>query len=120
MDTIDWSSLRHAYGSAGDVPGWMRDLYSSDPEQAHKAMDEFFGKALHQGSVSSAAVAAVPFLAHAAVHGVYKRASVLAALAGIGGPEAEPEFEDEVWGCARVATEVTGRPARPCRQHCAS
>ncbi|MFH8386740.1 HEAT repeat domain-containing protein [Kitasatospora sp. NPDC018058] len=108
LDTVDWPSLRHAYGNADDVPGWIRDLYSGDPEQAHKAMYEFFGKALHQGSVSSAAVAAVPFLAHAAVHGVHERASVLAALAGTGGPEAEPEFEDEVQGCMRVAEEVAG------------
>ncbi|MFJ9846786.1 HEAT repeat domain-containing protein [Kitasatospora sp. NPDC101155] len=101
MDTIDWSSLRHAYGSAGDVPGWILDLYSSDPDQAHKTMDEFFGEALHQGSLSSAAVTAVPFLAHAAVHGVHKRASVLAALAGTGDPQVRRNT-------VRVARRATG------------
>ncbi|GHF86845.1 hypothetical protein GCM10018790_75430 [Kitasatospora xanthocidica] len=60
--------------------------------------------------MSSAAVAAVPFLAHAAVHTVHERASLLAALAGCGGTGAtpEPEFDDEVRGCAQVAAEVGG------------
>lgn len=108
LHTIDWPSLGHAYGDGGDVPGWIRALYSNDRSEADKALSAFFGRALHQGSVSSAAVEAVPFLAHAAVHTRHERAGLLAALAGCGGTEAEPEYDDEVRGCARVAAEVAG------------
>ncbi|MFF4922469.1 hypothetical protein ACFY4B_17980 [Kitasatospora sp. NPDC001261] len=108
LHTIDWPSLGHFFGDGRDVPGWIRALYSDDGHLADRALSEFFGRALHQGSVSSAAVAAVPFLAHAAVHARHERADVLAALAGCGGTEAEPVHEDEVRGCARVAAEVAG------------
>ncbi|MFE7531717.1 hypothetical protein ACFU7Y_39360 [Kitasatospora sp. NPDC057542] len=108
LDTIDWPSLGQAYGNGSDVPGWIRALYSDDRDQARTAVFEFFSRALHQGSVSSAAVAAVPFLAHAAMHTIHEWVAVLAALAGCGGTEAEPEYDDEVQGCARIAAEVTG------------
>ncbi|MFJ6382637.1 hypothetical protein ACIQI7_21865 [Kitasatospora sp. NPDC092039] len=108
LHTIDWPSLEHAYGEGSDVPGWVRALYSDDRRQADKALSEFFGRALHQGSVSSVAVAAVPFLAHAAAHTRHERADLLAALAGCGGSGAEPEYDDEVRGCAGVAAEVAG------------
>ncbi|MEV7188747.1 HEAT repeat domain-containing protein [Kitasatospora sp. NPDC093102] len=108
LDTIDWPSLGHACGNGSDVPGWIRALYSDDRDQAHTAVVEFFGRALDEGSVSSAAVAAVPFLAHAAMHTLHEREAVLAALAGCGGTGAEPAYDDEVQGCARIAAEVTG------------
>ncbi|MFD0403723.1 hypothetical protein [Kitasatospora sp. NPDC127116] len=108
LHTIDWPSLGHAYGDGSDVPGWIQALYSDDQHLADKALSAFFGRALHQGSVSSAAVAAVPFLAHAAAHSRHERADLLAALAGCGGTEAEPEYDDEVQGCTRIAAEVAG------------
>ena len=30
LDSIDWASLKHAYGSAADVPDLIRALASSD------------------------------------------------------------------------------------------
>ncbi|GGM26415.1 hypothetical protein GCM10010129_83630 [Streptomyces fumigatiscleroticus] len=108
LDTIDWPSLYHAYGDGSDVPDWIRALYSDDADRVDKVLDELFNSVLHQGSVYPATVAAVPFLAHAAVHTVHGRAHVLALLAGAGGHGPEPQPGDEEEGCAQVGAEVPG------------
>lgn len=62
LDGIPWSSLRHAYGSAADVPQVLRDCSSSDPGLANEAVDSLFGSIWHQGTVYEATPHAVPFL----------------------------------------------------------
>ncbi|MFD0072632.1 hypothetical protein ACFVIY_09360 [Streptomyces sp. NPDC127166] len=66
LDDIDWASHEHAYGSAADVPGLLRALYR--PADADDAAATLSMNVHHQGGwVSSAAVAALPFLVRAAV-----------------------------------------------------
>ncbi len=60
LDDIDWGSLSHAYGEAGDVPEIIRSLLS--PDAAEDAAYELYGNIWHQGTVYSATAAAVPFL----------------------------------------------------------
>ncbi|MGN6506944.1 MAG: hypothetical protein ACTHM6_15420 [Tepidisphaeraceae bacterium] len=62
IDSIDWASLRHAYGSAADVPGLLRALASPDEVKRKNAIYELFGNIWHQGTVYPATAAAVPFL----------------------------------------------------------
>ncbi|MGW2016799.1 HEAT repeat domain-containing protein [Streptomyces sp. NPDC001927] len=62
LDSIDWASLEHAYGPADDVPGWLRGMVSPDPDVRKEAFSDFYGKALHQGSVYPSTVASLPFL----------------------------------------------------------
>ncbi|MET7751146.1 hypothetical protein [Micromonospora sp. NPDC005367] len=62
LDGIDWASLTHAYGSAEDVPGLIRDLRSSDAEVRSAAMYELYGNIYHQGTRYEATAYAVPFL----------------------------------------------------------
>ncbi|MET8907822.1 hypothetical protein [Micromonospora sp. NPDC004551] len=62
LESIDWASLTHAYGSAEDVPGLIRDLRSSDAEVRGAAMHELYGNIYHQGTRYEASAHAVPFL----------------------------------------------------------
>src|SRR5688572_7894632 len=62
IDSIDWASLNHAYGSAEDVPGLLRQLTSDDDEKRQEAIYELFGNIWHQGTVYPATAVAVPFL----------------------------------------------------------
>lgn len=62
LDDIDWAGLQHAYGSAADVPGQLRQLRSDDAEQRSKARGELYGNIFHQGSRYEASAHAVPFL----------------------------------------------------------
>ncbi|MDZ7617237.1 MAG: PBS lyase, partial [Patescibacteria group bacterium] len=62
LDTVDWASLRHAYGEATDVPGLLSALLSPDPKLREEATCELFGNIWHQGTVYPASAAAVPFL----------------------------------------------------------
>ncbi|KAF4422235.1 hypothetical protein F53441_14292 [Fusarium austroafricanum] len=62
LESIDWSKLAHAYGPADDVPQFLRDLRSSDPEVYGAAYEECWSTIYHQGSRYSASEAAVPFL----------------------------------------------------------
>jgi hypothetical protein len=62
IDSIDWASLGHAYGSAQDVPALIRALASSDEDRRKQALYELYGNIWHQGTVYPATAAAVPFL----------------------------------------------------------
>ncbi|MEX3105716.1 hypothetical protein [Streptomyces sp. ST1020] len=86
IDEVDWTSLRHAHGDAGDVPGWLRALASEQRGEREAALDALYGAALHEGGVYDATLAAVPFLlAVAAREGGGDRAGVLELLSSIGG-----------------------------------
>jgi hypothetical protein len=39
IDEVDWASLRHAYGSAEDVPPLLRGLASADAVERETALD---------------------------------------------------------------------------------
>lgn len=82
LDSIGWAALTHAYGPATDTPDLLRGLASDDAETVAEAKYELAGSILHQGSVYTATVAAVPFLARLAASGV-QTVSVLELLCGI-------------------------------------
>jgi hypothetical protein len=62
MAAVPWSQLEHAYGEASNVPHLL-----SATRRARQATDdavaELFHTIWHQGTVYSATVAAVPFIA---------------------------------------------------------
>ena len=67
LDEIDWAGLEHAYGPAGDVPGLIRALASTEPDERERARHALYGNVFHQGSRYEATAYAVPFLARLAV-----------------------------------------------------
>ncbi|CAL9641744.1 hypothetical protein SUDANB176_06366 [Streptomyces sp. enrichment culture] len=69
LDEVDWAGLEHAYGSAADVPGRLRDLCGDDETARGKALSGLFTSIFHQGSRYEASPHAVPFLARIAVAG---------------------------------------------------
>ncbi|MEU6878856.1 HEAT repeat domain-containing protein [Streptomyces sp. NPDC046712] len=84
-DSIDWSSMGHAYGPAGDVPVWLREMASADPDVREKAFRSFYGAAHHQGHVYPCTAASLPFLfALADDPATPDRASVIELLISIG------------------------------------
>nr|WSY56824.1 HEAT repeat domain-containing protein [Streptomyces sp. NBC_00886] len=85
IDEVGWASLRHAYGSAEDVPGLLRGLASTDPAERATALDAMYGAVHHQGIVYDATLACVPFLfALAACEEVAERGGLVDLLVGIG------------------------------------
>ncbi|MBX9395263.1 hypothetical protein K4749_17080 [Streptomyces sp. TRM72054] len=58
--TLDWSRLKHAYGSASDLPRLFDEI--GDPELADEAWEELWASLYHQGSVYTASFAALPVL----------------------------------------------------------
>jgi hypothetical protein len=55
----DWSALRHAYGSASDVPGLLAQLA---PDPKSNVWHDLWSCLCHQGTVYSASFAALPIL----------------------------------------------------------
>ncbi|MFC9754706.1 HEAT repeat domain-containing protein [Streptomyces sp. NPDC056921] len=85
LESTDWASFGHAYGPANDVPGWLRNMVSPDPEIRREAFGNFYGAVLHQGSVYSSTVASLPFLfAMADDPATPDRGEVVALLLSIG------------------------------------
>ncbi|MEU6787320.1 hypothetical protein ABZ912_49725 [Nonomuraea angiospora] len=85
LDEIGWGRMRHAYGSAAEVPGLLRDLIDPDPAVRESALDGIYGAVHHQGDVYPCTVAAIPFLVRIAERpDLPGRAGVVELLAGVG------------------------------------
>ena len=85
IDEVDWASLRHAYGSAEDVPVLLRGLASADPVERASALDGMYGAVHHQGMVYDSTLACLPFLLALAVEeGVAERGDLVELLVSIG------------------------------------
>ncbi|WP_239096963.1 HEAT repeat domain-containing protein [Asanoa ferruginea] len=74
LDAIAWGELSHAYGSAHDTPGMLRQAGSENSEVASEAISYLRGSIFHQGTVYPATVTAVPFLAELAAGAADRRA----------------------------------------------
>ncbi len=99
LDAIDWAALRHAYGSAGDVPESLRDTVAADPETRRAAWADLGGSIIHQGSRYSATAAAVPFLLE------------------IAADPAVPQRENALWFLMVAATGDIERLVQPFESH---
>ena len=85
IDSVDWESMGHAYGPAGDVPGWLTGMASPDPGVRDEAFSHFYSAAHHQGDVYPCTAASLPFLFElAGSPGIPDRASVIELLLNIG------------------------------------
>jgi hypothetical protein len=89
LEAVNWAALGHAYGSAEDVPEWLRALRSPDPEVRQWAHEDW--NIVHQGTRYSATAPAVPFLVElATAPDTHDRAWLvnLLAYAAVGNEEA--------------------------------
>ncbi|MGW3352400.1 hypothetical protein ACWDA3_54695 [Nonomuraea rubra] len=103
LDEVRWSRMRHAYGSAGDVPELLRGLAHPDPAVRETALDGMYAAVHHQGDIYPCTIAAIPFLLRLAAHpGLPGRPEVVRLLAGIGSAE-DP---DELTGAYRKANQA--------------
>lgn len=62
LDSINWRKLKHAYGSASDVPKQIRALTSQDPKIRKDTIWSLCGNIFHQGTRYQATPYAIPFL----------------------------------------------------------
>ncbi|MCI0334958.1 MAG: HEAT repeat domain-containing protein [Planctomycetes bacterium] len=62
LSSVDWSSVKHAYGPATDVPDQIRALASQDAKTRENARWNLYGNIFHQGTRYEATPHAVPFL----------------------------------------------------------
>ncbi|WP_030651113.1 MULTISPECIES: PBS lyase [Streptomyces] len=107
IDEVDWASLRHAHGSAEDVPGWLRALASPDTVERATALDGLYDAVHHEGRAYEATPACVPFLfALAACEEVPDRGCIVELLVGIGGERAEGAEAGERAGAENAAREA--------------
>lgn len=84
LRSIEWGSLRHAYGVARDLPDLVRRRASADPAQAREASRQLWDTIWHQGTVYEATAPIVPILALlAATPRTIDRADLILLLAAI-------------------------------------
>lgn len=106
LDGPAWGALDHAYGPADDIPEVIRAAASSSADAAEAAVDELFGSIFHQGTVYSASVAAVPFIAELAVAPKVHHRSLLVYLLGAMADPAEAYGTEVAEVRAAVTAEV--------------
>ncbi|WP_345704134.1 HEAT repeat domain-containing protein [Kitasatospora paranensis] len=105
LDAHPWADVSHAYGPAEDLPDLLRAL-AEGGEDAEEAISELYSCILHQGTVYSASVDAVPYLARIAAAAGPGTAEVLRLLGGL----AESDDEWEIAPGAVRAAVVTRIP----------
>ncbi|MFF7972587.1 HEAT repeat domain-containing protein [Streptomyces sp. NPDC007905] len=111
IDEVDWASLRHAYGSAEDVPGWLRGLASADAAERQTALDGMYGAVHHQGNVYDSTLACVPFLCSlAAREAVPDRGCIVELLVSIGAESGDARAREAVGADAEVFVSLLGDP----------
>ncbi|MEU0402745.1 hypothetical protein ABZ318_21375 [Streptomyces sp. NPDC006197] len=104
VDAVDWSELKHNYGSAEEIPVLLRRCAGPDSDDAEDASSELLNLLFHQGGwICSAASAALPFMLRlAATPQVPSRCAMLelvAMLAAEAG-RVEARFLDPGWASA--------------------
>lgn len=62
IDAINWSTVKHRYGFATDVPGWLRALRSPSRSSRNSAYKKLEDNLIHQGTAYEASVLSVPYL----------------------------------------------------------
>src|SRR5579864_9279067 len=62
LNSIDWTMLTHAYGSAADIPKLLHATITDDFDQFGEAYGELINTINHQGTVYQATSYTVPFL----------------------------------------------------------
>lgn len=78
---LDWTTLKHAYGNAADIPPLLAQL---TPDSKTTVWDELWSRLCHQGTVYSASFAALPALLQVAEQwNPRDRAQVLALASSI-------------------------------------
>ncbi|WP_153410442.1 hypothetical protein [Nocardia macrotermitis] len=112
LDDIPWDTLEHAYGSAEEVPGILRDLAADDEGFDDTVQEGLYSAIIHQGTCYSATPLAVPYLAELAAAPDFTpayRLTLLSALVGIGALELPGEHgpaERSAAAMARVVPRV--------------
>jgi aminoglycoside 2''-phosphotransferase len=95
LNAIPWGELTHAYGSAEEVPVWLRQLTSADAKVRQKAMYELVGSICHQGTIWPATGYAVPFLIELLqAPAVQDKDSILGLLAAIATGD---QLDEAIW-----------------------
>ncbi|WP_125777290.1 hypothetical protein [Antribacter gilvus] len=69
LDDVGWRWLSHAYGSAADVPGLLRDLQSREPEVRERSLSVLSNAVVHQGSRCSASAPTARFVVELVLSG---------------------------------------------------
>ncbi|MEV6113926.1 HEAT repeat domain-containing protein [Streptomyces sp. NPDC052109] len=113
IDEVDWASLRHAYGSAEDVPGWLRALASADTVERATALDGLYDALHHKGCVYDSTLACVPFLLSlVAREEVPDRGGIVELLVGIGTvcADGDPRAREAVCAGGEVFVRLAGDP----------
>ena len=101
LDGIAWKQLKHNYGTAVDIPKWLRACAHHDAGVAGDALAEVDNRLYHQGGwICSAATAALPFLVELA-HGsaVHHRHEVVELIGRLAREAVivQPRFLDTGW-----------------------
>lgn len=62
LESVDWASVTHAYGTAEDVPALLRGVTSPDSTRVERSFYELYGNVFHQGARFEASRFVVPVL----------------------------------------------------------
>jgi len=96
LNALPWYDLKHAYGSAEEIPMWLRQLATSDEHIRKQAINHLHGSICHQGWIGPATAYAVPYLIELLQEPtVVAKEDILKLLADIA--TANPLFSEERW-----------------------
>jgi hypothetical protein len=98
LNALPWYDLKHAYGSAEEVPMWLRQLASHDECIRQQAISHLNGSICHQGWICPATAYAVPYLIELLQEPMLPgKEEILELLAMIAMANPELHFTSAIW-----------------------
>lgn len=95
LTMIPWYELDHAYGSAEEIPIWIRQLTSQDESTRERALSQLENAICHQGGIYPSTAYVVPFFLELLREpAIQVKADILGLLAFIVLSNASPETMD--------------------------
>lgn len=95
LESVPWSDLKHAYGSAKDVPELLRSLVARNHQERLSALYRLLGSVWHKGTIYEASSYVIPFLVKMLnTPATPERSLVALLLASIAGGESYFEMND--------------------------
>ena len=97
LDDIQWSKLTHAYGTAEDIPEYLRKLSSDDPDVLKRTFTHLYNCLYHQSTIYEASVAAIPFLIDLLQEKIKSKASIIHLLSHLAHGDYLRSFNFWMW-----------------------
>lgn len=111
LDDIQWDKLTHAYGTAEEIPKYLRLLSSDEPDVLKKTFTHLYNCLYHQSTIYEASVTTIPFLIDLLMaENIQRKSSIIRLLSHFAHGDYLKSFNLGIWDQLARSEVVKGLP----------